>query len=349
MSKPKNILVIRNDKLGDFMLAWPALSLLKQQYPESTITALVPAYTKPLAEICPWIDNCITDEPENSVFSDLITLKNKITSGQFDSVITLYSEFRTGLAIWLTGIPTRIAPATKLAQIFYNKKLTQRRSRSKKPEYLYNVDLVRFFIQLKGEKESKLQIPPYLTFKAEEITSLKNVYRQEHKINVSTKLVFIHPGTGGSAINLSTLQFAELAKKLSRALDCYIVITTGPDELATATELSKHLNNVKYTIYHSTEGIVNFSRFLAICDLFISGSTGPLHIAGALNRPTVAFYPARRSATPLRWQTLNQKERRLAFTPDQHIDENDMKTINLEKCTERIVQFLASQSETNDC
>ena len=78
MKNVKNILVIRNDKLGDFMLAWPALSLLKQQYPDVTITALVPSYTKPMAEICPWIDDCIIDEQHKSVFSDAIFLKNKI-------------------------------------------------------------------------------------------------------------------------------------------------------------------------------------------------------------------------------------------------------------------------------
>ena len=48
------------------MLAWPALSLLKKQYPESIVTVLIPSYTKPIAETCPWIDNIIalpTREP----------------------------------------------------------------------------------------------------------------------------------------------------------------------------------------------------------------------------------------------------------------------------------------------
>ena len=44
------ILVIRNDKLGDFMLAWPAFALLKQAKTDLKLTALVPQYTVPLAE-----------------------------------------------------------------------------------------------------------------------------------------------------------------------------------------------------------------------------------------------------------------------------------------------------------
>ena len=38
--------------------------------------------------------------------------------------------------------------------------------------------------------------------------------------------------------------------------------------------------------------------------------TGPLHVAGCLNLITVGFYPSHRSATPLRWQTCNDADRR---------------------------------------
>ena len=342
-NKYKNILVIRNDKLGDFMLAWPALSLLKKQYPEATITALVPAYTVPMAEICPSIDNCLIDERHKSAFTDIQQLHNMIRSGNFDAVITFFSEFRTGIATWMAGIPVRVAPATKIARVFYNHKLVQRRSKSEKPEYMYNIDLSEFFIHLENPAASmRIPSPPYLWFDKDEIETLKNDYLTRHEIDKSRKLVFFHPGTGGSAINLSLEQYSEIANKISGSWDCHMVITAGPDELQTANKLSKLFGNIKHTVYHSTRSIVTFSKFLAISDLFISGSTGPLHISGALNRPTVAFYPARRSATPLRWQTINQKEYRLAISPDKHIDENDMQTIDSAQSADLIIDFAKS-------
>ena len=133
-------------------------------------------------------------------------------------------------------------------------------------------------------------------------------------IKNDTNIIFIHPGTGGSAVNLSLKQYAELALNLSTYENTYFVITAGPDELAIATELSLLLKGIKHHIHHSTDGIINFCRIINLCDIFISGSTGPLHIAGALNVSTVAFYPARQSATALRWMTLNTESRRLAFT-----------------------------------
>ena len=119
-SQPYNVLIIRNDKLGDFMLAWPAFSLLKQQYPDCRLTALVPEYTALMAEQCEWIDDVLIDDKQSSFISDILHLSRNIKKQQFDVSISLFSEARTSISLWLAGVKTRIGPATKLAQIFLN-------------------------------------------------------------------------------------------------------------------------------------------------------------------------------------------------------------------------------------
>ena len=52
---------------------------------------------------------------------------------------------------------------------------------------------------------------------------------------------------------------------------------------------------------------------ISSCDIFIAGSTGPLHIAGALNKRTIGFYPKKKSSTSLRWETVNNFENKLSF------------------------------------
>jgi ADP-heptose:LPS heptosyltransferase len=334
------ILVIRNDKLGDFMLAWPAFSLLKRQYPDAHITALVPAYTRPMAELCPWIDAVMIDDQRGPVLADAIRLSRLIRTGRFDVSISLFSELRTALALWLTRVPVRVGPATKLAQLFLNRRLRQKRSQSAKPEFAYNTDLVRHFITLQGDQPLDPQPPPLLQFNPSEIAALKQAYQQQHNIADDLRHVFIHAGSGGSAINLSLQQFAELAGRINEAGRFHFVLTAGPDELETAKALSELISPISHSVYHSTQGLVAFSKFIATCDLFISGSTGPLHVAGALNVPTAAFYPARRSATPLRWQTLNEASRCIAFSPEKYTDENDMQTLDMTACADRIIELL---------
>ena len=338
------ILVIRNDKLGDFMLAWPALSLLKKQYPDSIITVLIPSYTKPIAEICPWIDDIITDDERNSTVSDALHLSRILKRYNFDASISIFSEMRTALALWIARVPKRFGPATKLAQLFLNNRLRQKRSLSQKPEYEYNLDLVRHLITSNGDTTVELPDAPYLQFDRQEIEELKKTYLSRHNITIDKSLIFIHPGTGGSAINLTPHQFADLGKLISSSNNVHFVLTAGPDELDTATELSELMNGIEHSIYHSTEGLVSFSKFINICDLFISGSTGPLHIAGTLNVPTAAFYPARRSATPLRWQTTNDENKRIYFSPAKYTGSHDMKTIDVKVCADEISLLLTRLS-----
>jgi ADP-heptose:LPS heptosyltransferase len=334
------ILVIRNDKLGDFMLAWPALSLLKQQYPDSTVTVLIPSYTKPVAELCPWIDEIIIDDKHDSSIADALYLAALIKQHNIDASISLFSEMRTALALCLASVPQRFCTATKLAQLFINRKLRQKRSTSSKPEHEYNSDLARYFICSQGDDPVDIQKPPYLKFSSGEIDTLRKAYKDEHDIEPDRKIILIHAGTGGSAINLSLQQFAELARAIAKHSKVHFVLTAGPDELDTASALSGLMQGISHSIYHSTQGLVSFTRFIAISDLFISGSTGPLHIAGTLNVATAAFYPARRSATSLRWQTLNDENRRLAFMPERYTGEKDMQTIDIEKCASEINALL---------
>ena len=332
------ILVIRNDKLGDFMLAWPAISLLKQQYPESVIIALVNKYTKPMAELCPWIDETMIDIEHGNALYRSLKLASLIKSSHIDASISLYSTTHTAFALWLARVPFRAAPATKFAQIFHNHTLRQSRSRSDKPEYIYNVDLARYFITARGNKPIDLQDPPWLVFDPAELSAIRIQFTQEHNIEDTIKLVFVHPGSGGSAPSLDSGQYAQLIDTLAISKDWYFVITAGPGEINLAREVANQCKTDRICTYESSKGLVSFAKFLSIADLFISGSTGVLHIAGALNIPTAAFYTRRQSATSLRWQTMNTADKRIAISPPRSADEEDMLSIDVNFAAKQIIQ-----------
>lgn len=347
------IVIIRNDKLGDFMLAWPTFALIKQQWPEAHITALVPQYTAPMAELCPWIDARLIDEGEGA-----LALARKLRQEKFDAMLTLFSTGRIALAGCLAGIPYRLAPATKLAQLCYNHRLKQRRSRSEKPEYAYNLDLAR---QLLADfyhhtnRPDTTSADDYLPAKISrpllrldaDIAALKARFTTQYTIDASARLIFIHPGSGGSANNLSVQQYGWLALHLESAQSLAFVITAGPGEEAAAEELATLIQQgggIAVT-YSSDKGLGTLARTLQLAELFISGSTGPLHIAAALDRPTAAFYPRHRSATPLRWQTTNAPEKRLSFTPPASAAESAVDQIDLVEAARMISRQLLTPAQ----
>jgi ADP-heptose:LPS heptosyltransferase len=320
------------------MLAWPAISLIKQQYPESAIVALVNKYTKPMAELCPWIDETLIDIEQGSSLSRSLQLAALIRNSRIDASISLYSTTHTALAIWLARVPFRTAPATKLAQVFYNHTLRQNRSRSEKPEYIYNVDLARYFITTIGNEPVELQDPPWLSFDPAEISALRREFTAEHNIQSTAKLVFVHPGSGGSAPSLDASQYAQLIDTLATDNDWYFVITAGPGEINLARQVADECQTVSKCVYESGKGLASFAKLLSIADMFISGSTGVLHIAGAMNVPTAAFYTRRQSATSLRWQTMNTPDKRIAISPPQSSEAENMQSIDAHDAAERIMQ-----------
>jgi ADP-heptose:LPS heptosyltransferase len=331
---PEKILVVRNDRLGDFMLAYPAFLLLKQELPRCAIHALVPDYTREMADCCPAIDSVIRDPGPDAGPREQLALLRRLRRERFDTVITLYSTLRIGLLMLAAGIRYRLAPATKIAQVFYNQRLRQRRSFSAKPEYEYNLDVARRLLADIGIAEVVPPTPPFLQFPPGEVASLRAAFCRAHGINPADQLVFVHPGSGGSAGNLSPDQYAMLIRKLHSRRPHTAVITAGPGEEDGAARVSALLGGHAHTIYRSREGLKQFSRHIQFADLFISGSTGPLHIAGALDRPTAAFYTRRHSATALRWQTLNSAGRRLAFSPPADAAPEDMSTVDVAAAAE---------------
>ena len=323
------ILVIRNDKLGDFILSLPVFALIKQHLPLAQVHAFIPNYTCEIALNCNSVDKVIIDPGSSAKFSEQLEALRIIRKEEYDAIITLYSTTRVGILSFLSGAKYRLAPATKIAQIFYNHRLTQRRSKSLKPEYEYNLDLAIKYLTDIGVPIKEMPKIPYLQFQEKEINKLRASFCKTNKLNIDNKLIFIHPGTGGSATNLNLEQYANLTKNININDNVTFVITAGPDEIDYANKLSQLLNSVPHIVYPSTKGLLNFAKVIQLCELFIGGSTGPLHIAGALNRPTAAFYQRRRSATPLRWQTLNTEDRRLIFTPPEGAHESDMSSVDI--------------------
>ncbi|AGU58753.1 lipopolysaccharide heptosyltransferase family protein [Vibrio anguillarum] len=325
------LLVIRNDKIGDFMLAWPSFAMLKASLPDCHITALVPSYTIALAELCPWIDAVMVDPTENASSAKKNQCIQAIKQQHFDASINLFSTTYNALLVWKSRIPYRLAPATKFAQIFYNKRIKQKRSQSAKPEYEYNLDLVRAFLHDTG-KEVVEPSAPYLQFDQAKLVEQKSKLATQLHLDTSKPWVFVHAGSGGSANNLSLEQYTQLVMGIDSKQE--IILTAGPGEEVKAAQLKALIEEKggRAALYDKNEGLVDFSRSIACADIFIAGSTGPLHIAAAIDVPTVGFFPAKRSATPLRWRPLNSQGRHIAFCPPQAKDKEtqaDMSRIDI--------------------
>ena len=291
-----NILVVRTDKLGDFITALPTCKVLKQHSPENKIIVCVAPLNESLASSCDFIDEVIVDDGKSSVFA----LAKKLRDAKIDVSITLFSNTRVAIAQFLARIPKRIAPATKIAQIFYTHRVKQRRSEVKMAEFEYNLQLVKalcFDIDLKFDR-------PLLKF--DDAKEVYETFCKEH--GISKEVIAFHPGFGGSSdANWSIDEYIELVKNALHVNRYQVVMTFGPDEQKLYEYCKNTLKDEDVVFYISKDGLVNFAKLLSNFKLFISTSTGTYHLAALVGTPTMTFFGDSLFASSARWKSVSDE------------------------------------------
>jgi heptosyltransferase II len=117
----------------------------------------------------------------------------------------------------------------------------------------------------------------------------------------------INPGASyGSAKRWYPEEFANVAEKLSEKYD--IVIFGGPDEINIANDIEKSLIAKGVTNFQNLTGKTTISELInqiSALDLFITGDSGPMHIAAAFQVPTVAIFGPTKDDETSQW--MNDK------------------------------------------
>jgi len=282
------VLITRHDKIGDFVTMLPVCKVIKEQR-DYTVVMLVSGMNAELARSLDFVDEVI------EYTDDRKALTETIKSHHFDASISGYIDTALGSVLFGAGIPIRIAPATKIAQIFFNRRVKQRRSRVEKREFEYNLDLLKAF-----DPDLMLDFKrPLLSFSGVE----------------SQEFVIFHPGSGGSSEgNLSRDDYWALAKKASEK--CEVVLTFGPDDQETKAYFvsKKEKGKSRISMRDDFETLLAFTQFIASSKLFVSTSTGPMHLAGLSNTKTLSFFGESMFASAKRWGTISDEACQNNFT-----------------------------------
>ncbi len=325
----QKVFVIRNDKLGDFILAIPALIALKQAFLEKGtevyLGVIVPSYTTPIALEFPFIDEVIIEDNHLAA-----TLKNK----SIDALIFLFSNFKNArLAFSLRkSIPYILAPKTKIYSWLYQKSVRQSRSLCLKTEYEYNLDLIHVFC-----KDHNLPNAPLKKIAWELKDKPKERLVIASKLNADAGLLWIgvHMHSGGSSPVLPAPHFIKLIGFLHKSLSCEIILICGPGERKATGEL---LEKVPFAhLYDTSHSLVDLAKLCANLSVYIGNASGPLHVNALFDNQSIGFYPNEISASIARWRPFN--ERFLGITPPN--GSNDMGLIDIEKEGEAILEFIA--------
>ncbi len=291
-----NILVSRTDRAGDLILTLPVFRELRKAFPEAHIVAHVKKYTVSIAKLCKEIDEILIDDDfDQGIVSN--TLCNSFKDHNFDKAIIVLPSPRSIVACWRADIPEITGRASNIFQFLLTDSRVQKRSRNVKHEFEYNLDLLEGIVP-------NIEYSPY-HFKLEESLIKEGVTYLE-ELGVKEPPIIVHPGHGGSALNLPPEMYAKIASRLI-GLGKTVLVSMGPGEEKMEEYFFTLKESDKIFFLKNIQTFDKLAGIFANCKAFIGGSTGPLHLSASLSLPSVAFFPPVKAMTPNRWGPVGCK------------------------------------------
>ena len=291
----KNILIVRVDRVGDVLLTLPVMDVIKKGYPNASLSFLGNDYTIDLVKGNPNIKNCLV--LQSSFFKNYVLLKKF----DFDTVLLISPVFNLALIFFLLNVKNRIGTGYRWYSFLFNKKHYEHRRYGNKHELEYNLNLLSA-MNLKYSEVSECKI--YIEREDENVVERLLL---EKGIKKDDKLIIIHPGSKGSSMDYPKEKMINLVKKIDSLSDYKICFTGKAEESDLVAEINESISNRGF-IFIDELSLKQLSFLIKRGKIFISNSTGPIHLAAAVGTFIIGFYPPVISMSEKRWgpYTLNK-------------------------------------------
>ena len=287
--------MVRTDRIGDVILTLPVVAVLKERFPFSRVDMLVRPSTSELVADYPHVDEIVIDD-ERGIHRGLrgfFRLGRLLGNQEYDTAILVRPTFRLALLLLWTGIPTRIGTGYRWYQFLFNRKIYEHRRQALRHEAEYNLNLLRPLGIEGTDLRLDISVPSHVLEKAEERLRHCGVMKND-------PLVILHPGSGGSARDWPLPKFAQLGDTLMKELEAKVILTGSRDEVELVAEVKNRMTLKPLMEIHDLD-LKELAALIQRVDVFVSNSTGPMHIAAAVGTPVVALFPPLVPCSPRRW------------------------------------------------
>lgn len=277
------ILIIRADGIGDLLNSTPAIALLRKNYPSSEITVLVRPLNAPILEGNPDVDRVLVfdRQGEHRRFSEQLRFFQSLRREQFHLIVAMQTASLPHLVAFMSGAPYRLGRYQKRfrSTLTHSWRGTYRKGETHEVDR--NLELVQLICQGEGSRQLIFNLLP------DEVDNAENLLKT-WKIDRETFLIGIHPGGSTFDKRWPEKRYAEVADRFVQHYDATVLILCGPDESGLAYNIQDAMQS--HPIVYAPNSIRELGALLSRCGLVVCNDSGPMHLAAALDVPTVAIF-----------------------------------------------------------
>lgn len=308
--KQKRILVVRTDRVGDVCYITPSLRELKRTFPDAYIATLTQPHTSNLIKNNPYVDSILVDDLDKNKFWDVVS---ELRKHKFTHALLMQPTERAAYQLFFAGIPYRVGVGRILYEVItFMRSVSRNKYIPLRHEADYCMDLARKI----GVVTDNLKLEIFLT---EQEKKEANDFFIKHGMAENDLKAFFHFGSLGSAPHWNEEKYLSLIKKFCAEYSgkSYRVILTAREMSVEFKRKITELNNSRIHDISSEIGdLRDMIKIISQADLFFAPSTGPLHIADALNIKCVGLFCHRNASRPKLHGVLNDRSINLEVSED---------------------------------
>ncbi len=297
-----SILVVRSDRLGDWVLTLPLIDSIRAAAPEVRLGAMAAAAAAPLLELYPAVEDVIVSKRGLRGFREAAA---EVRRRGFDAAVVVHPDMVDTLAVWWAGVKLRVGNGYRGYSFLYNRRVYLHRSPSTRHEIEYNL---KYLEPLGLPAPAEVPAPRLDATEADQAGARRLLAARGV---ADGGYVVVHPGSGGSSLNWSPRRYRVLAAELSKTLGAAVVVTGSAAEAELASYVAGE-GPGRASVAGETD-LGTLVGILAGARLFVSSNTGPMHLAAAAGTPTLSLFSPLRSGSPTRWGPRG--ERAAILTP----------------------------------
>ncbi|MEO8499265.1 MAG: glycosyltransferase family 9 protein [Vicinamibacteria bacterium] len=287
---PKEVLVLRLDRIGDVLMSLPALAALRASIPDARIRLAVGAWSRDIAKdapvdevlvwSAPWVGR--PDEGASSLFK-LMGAARACRARRPDLAIDLQGDLRATWLMAATGARSRVGYAntgsasllTSIVELDENVSFVEQNYRAIEAALGHQAPRQRFqWLDDDRRARGRDHLARLLA---------------EGSVEKKGPIVGIHPGAGRSIKEWPMERFAELGQRLMNEKGATLLLTGSAGEAARTGAIRARIRGAALDLAGRLD-LREFAEVMSACDAFVSGDTSAMHFACAIGVPSVAIF-----------------------------------------------------------